>query len=95
MNTHSNLKYLHDKTQANVDSTSSKAVKQAPEATTSKPLRHSSNAKFAQKMKMLFLTKKAKSQASDEECEATVNERKRSTMAQLVGSHAVVQMGRR
>ncbi|KAG7375291.1 hypothetical protein PHYPSEUDO_002064 [Phytophthora pseudosyringae] len=86
MNTHGNLKFLHDKAQANADT--DKTGRQSPEVTASKQQRHDS--KFARKMKMLFHGKKTRGEDA-----AAENERKRSTMAQLVGSHAFVHMGRR
>ncbi|KAG3142880.1 hypothetical protein PC129_g15737 [Phytophthora cactorum] len=93
VNTHANLKFLHDKAQANADDTTDKADNQAAEVTVTKQQRRDS--KLSLKMKMLFPGKKAKAEPASEEDEAVVNERKRSTMAQLVGSHAFAQMGRR
>ncbi|OWY90638.1 hypothetical protein PHMEG_00041153 [Phytophthora megakarya] len=94
VNTHGNLKYLHDNPQSKATCTSKKTDSQTSECTTSIPRRDSSSARFAQKMKMLFPGKKAENETSPED-ETTLNERKRSTTAQLVGSHAFVQMGRR
>ncbi|KAK1944183.1 hypothetical protein P3T76_004095 [Phytophthora citrophthora] len=93
VNTHGNLKYLHGKAQENTDVNTANADKSDVALTATKQRRDSSSAKFSQKMKMLFPGKKLqeKSTLSEEE----ESERKRSTMSQLVGSHATVQMGRR
>ncbi|KAF1775204.1 hypothetical protein GQ600_10464 [Phytophthora cactorum] len=93
VNTHANLKLLHDKAQANTDDTTGKTDNQVAEVTVTKQQRRDS--KLSLKMKMLFPGKKTKAEPASEEDEAMVNERKRSTMAQLVGSHAFAQMGRR
>ncbi|RLN06359.1 hypothetical protein BBJ28_00009635 [Nothophytophthora sp. Chile5] len=86
INTPANLKYLHDKAQANEDCASASAS--APMAR-----RDSSGAKFSQKMKGLFPGKQAKAEPTLSE--EALEERKRTTMRQVVGSHAFVQMGRR
>ncbi|KAG6614746.1 Nef-associated protein 1 [Phytophthora cinnamomi] len=93
MNTHGNLKYLSDKAQAHAD----RADNQTPEASAAaaKPRRDSSASKLARKMKTLFSDKNAKAAAATPEEEAAANERKRSTMSRLIGSHAFEQMGRR
>ncbi|KAK1944185.1 Microcephalin [Phytophthora citrophthora] len=90
VNTHGNLKYLHGKAQENTDVNTANADKSDVALTATKQRRDSSSAKFSQKMKMLFPGKKLqeKSTLSEEE----ESERKRSTMSQLVGSHATVQM---
>ncbi|KAG3089029.1 hypothetical protein PI124_g17214 [Phytophthora idaei] len=93
VNTHANLKLLHDKAQANADDTTGKTDNQVAEVTVTKQQCRAS--KFSQKMKMLFPGKKTKAEPASEEDEAVVNERKRSAMVQLVGSHAFAQMGRR
>ncbi|ETI56972.1 hypothetical protein F443_00650 [Phytophthora nicotianae P1569] len=90
VNTHGNLKFLHDKTQASKDNNTHKTDNQAAEVTVAMKQRRDS--KFSRKMKSLFPGKKTKAEPASEEDEA---ERKRSTMAQLVGSHAFVQLGRR
>ncbi|OWY97471.1 hypothetical protein PHMEG_00031986 [Phytophthora megakarya] len=91
VNTHGNLKYLHDGNQADANSTANMSDSQSSKATASTPPRDSSSSKVVQKMKMLFPGEKTEKQ----EDENVLNERKRSTTAQLVGSHAFVQMGRR
>lgn len=94
INTHGNLKHLHDKAQANDGN--GKTDNQAPEeVTATKQRRDSSSFKLAQKMKMLFPSRKTTAKSTSEQEEAVVNERQRSTMSQLVGSHAFVQRGRR
>ncbi|KAG2813234.1 hypothetical protein PC116_g21414 [Phytophthora cactorum] len=52
VNTHANLKLLHDKAQANADDTTGKTDNQVAEVTVTKQQRRAS--KFSQKMKMLF-----------------------------------------
>ncbi|KAL4129944.1 hypothetical protein PRIC2_005950 [Phytophthora ramorum] len=94
INTHGNLKHLHDKAQAHDDGADKTDNQTSTSAAVSKPRCDSSSSKLSQKMKMLFLGKNTKAQPTPEE-EAEMNERKRSTMSQLIGSHAFVQMGRR
>ncbi|KAL3665559.1 hypothetical protein V7S43_009596 [Phytophthora oleae] len=93
VNTHGNLKFLHDKAQENADINTVKADKPDIAVTATKQRRASSSAKFSQKMKMLFPGKKLQEKSTSDEDEEA--ERKRSTMSQLVGSHSFVQMGRR
>ncbi|KAE8960426.1 hypothetical protein PR001_g30375, partial [Phytophthora rubi] len=64
MNTHSNLKYLNDKSHTHADS----------RTTTAKPRRDSSASKLARKMQTLFSGKNAKAAASTPEQEAAANE---------------------
>ncbi|EGZ19701.1 hypothetical protein PHYSODRAFT_285321 [Phytophthora sojae] len=93
MNTHGNLKYLTDKTLANADRADSQPTNKP--TTVTRPRRDSSASKLAQKMKMLFSDKNAKTAAPTPEEEAAANERKRSTMCRLLGAHAFEHMGRR
>ncbi|RLN96225.1 hypothetical protein BBJ28_00023247 [Nothophytophthora sp. Chile5] len=94
INTPANLKYLHDKAQVNEDCASASASASASVSVSAPmPRRDSSSAKFSQKMKALFPGKQAKAQPT--RSEEALDERKRSTMSQVVGSHAFVQMGRR
>ncbi|OWY94631.1 hypothetical protein PHMEG_00035587 [Phytophthora megakarya] len=87
VNTHGNLKYLHDKPQSNAACTSTADLRMHYFDSSTRLVER-------QKMKMLFPSKKAENETSPED-ETTLNERKRSTTAQLVGSHAFVEMGRR
>ncbi|RLN72799.1 hypothetical protein BBJ28_00021496 [Nothophytophthora sp. Chile5] len=92
INTPANLKYLHDKAQANEDCASASASASVS-VSAPMPRRDSSSAKFSQKMKALFPGKQAKAQPT--RSEEALDERKRTTTSQVVGSHAFVQMGRR
>ncbi|EEY56818.1 uncharacterized protein PITG_10331 [Phytophthora infestans T30-4] len=93
LNTHGSLKLLHDKTQANVDNRTDKAINQTAAATTTtNQQRH--NSKFSQKMRMLLPGKKTNAGSASEDSKATVSVRKRATTAHLISSHAFVQLGR-
>ncbi|KAF1794605.1 hypothetical protein GQ600_6099 [Phytophthora cactorum] len=91
VNTHANLKLLHDKAQANLTTQPARPTTRLPKS----PSRSSSVAPQIFQNEDAVPGKKTKAEPASEEDEAMVNERKRSTMAQLVGSHAFAQMGRR
>jgi hypothetical protein len=90
MNTHSNLKFLHDQAQAqHEDNNAADAAPAKKTPSLTKPHRDAPpSSELEQKIKT-----QAPGKATAAETE--VNERKRSIMRQLIGSHAFVQMGRR
>ncbi|GMF47298.1 unnamed protein product [Phytophthora fragariaefolia] len=95
MNTQGNLKFLNDRAQAHAASQSANQTdKQTPEVFPVRPRRDSSSSKLEQKMKALLPGKSARAEPTLDE-ETAANERKRSTLSRLVGSHAFVPMGRR
>ncbi|KAG7397649.1 hypothetical protein PHYBOEH_000408 [Phytophthora boehmeriae] len=97
MNTPGNLKHLHDKAQAESNNSNDAVQKDTVTQARSAGVqvrRDSTRSKFARKMSGLFAGKKTETALTEEEA-AELKERKRATMAKLVGSHAFVQMGRR
>ncbi|RLN06360.1 hypothetical protein BBJ28_00009634 [Nothophytophthora sp. Chile5] len=90
LNTPSSLMYLHSKTPAALAADDAKATAVSTES------RDSTGAKLSLKMQQLFPGKKERQQnATDASEEGEEDEKKRATLRRLVGSQALLHMGRR